>query len=123
MDTLYSFPSEIYLKRSKRVGHPESTIRYTSGTMITQVPMVTYYFYLLRCSDNSLYAGITTDVQRRLQEHNSSTKKRSKYVRSRQPVRLVYQEEYMSKSEALRREAEVKRWKKKEKEKLVMNNE
>jgi putative endonuclease len=81
--------------------------------------MSTYYFYLLRCRDNSLYAGITTDLARRLGEHNSTTGKGSKYVRSRQPAQLVYQEKFASKSKALKREVEVKRLHKTKKEQLV----
>lgn len=81
--------------------------------------MAVYYFYFLRCRDNSLYAGITSDVKRRLHEHNSMTSKGSKYVRSRQPAKLVYQEKLSSKSKALKREAEVKKWKKQRKETLI----
>ncbi|MBP6994356.1 GIY-YIG nuclease family protein [Candidatus Woesebacteria bacterium] len=81
--------------------------------------MATYYFYLIRCADNSLYAGITADLARRLLEHNSQSAKGSKYVRSRQPARLVYQEKFSSKSEALKRESEVKKWTKQEKEAFI----
>ncbi len=78
-----------------------------------------YFFYILRCSDNSLYCGITTDVDRRLKEHNSDNIKSAKYTRSRKPVVLVYQQKYPSIKEAMRREAEVKKWKKSKKELLV----
>jgi len=81
--------------------------------------MDTYYFYLVRCNDNSLYSGITKDITRRLQEHNSLTGKGSKYVRSRQPAKLVYHEKFESKSKALKREAKVKQWNKTQKEQLV----
>ncbi len=76
-----------------------------------------YYFYMLRCADNSLYCGITNDVQSRLKEHNAS--KGSKYVRSRLPATLAYAEEYTDISRALKREAEVKKWSKIRKEELV----
>lgn len=79
-----------------------------------------YYFYMLRCADNSLYCGITTDLQRRVEEHNSDTKKSAKYTRAKGPVELVYHETYEDKSAAMKREYEVKQWKKTEKEKLMM---
>lgn len=78
-----------------------------------------YYFYILRCVDRSLYCGITTDLERRVQEHNSATAKAAKYTRAKQPVILVYSEEYPSLSSALKREAEVKRWTKIRKERLI----
>jgi putative endonuclease len=81
--------------------------------------MSPYYFYLLRCRDNSLYSGITTDLTRRLQEHNSPGGKGSKYVHSRLPAELVYQEKLSSKSEALKREAEVKKWRRSKKLTLI----
>lgn len=80
---------------------------------------MTYFFYILRCSDNSLYCGITNDLERRLREHNSKTSKSAKYTRAKQPVLLVYKEELETMSSAMRREAEVKRWTKKKKEELV----
>ena len=82
---------------------------------------MSYFFYILRCSDNSLYCGITTDLARRVAEHNEKKGISSaKYTRSRRPVRLVYSEEYESMAEAMKREREVKRMKKEEKEKLVI---
>ena len=73
--------------------------------------------YMLRCSDGSLYTGITTDVDRRVKEHNSG--KGSKYVRSRRPAELVWREDAKSRSEALRREAAIKALSKADKERLV----
>jgi len=78
-----------------------------------------YFFYMLRCSDNSLYSGYTTNLKRRLKEHNLLTKKGSKYTRSRQPCELVYVEEFESLKEVLKREAEVKKMSKKNKEAIV----
>ncbi len=77
----------------------------------------TWYFYLARCRDDSLYAGITTDLKRRLVEHNEGTG--AKYTRSRQPVTLVWWERCGSKSAAAKREAEVKKWGKSRKERLL----
>lgn len=73
--------------------------------------------YMLRLSDGSLYTGITTDIERRLEEHREG--KGSKYVRSRLPCELVYEEEHEDRSSALKREAEIKDMRKAEKEKLV----
>lgn len=80
------------------------------------MPMA-YFFYILRCADNSLYCGITNDVQSRLKEHNQG--KGSKYVRSRLPATLAYTEEHADISSALKREADVKKWSKIRKEELV----
>ena len=79
-----------------------------------------YYFYILRCSDNSLYCGITTDLDRRVTEHNSRTFKGAKYTRAKGPVKLVYHEDFEDMSTALRREAEVKKWKNAQKEELIV---
>ena len=77
-----------------------------------------WFVYILRCSDGSLYTGITTDIERRVKEHNGA-KNGSKCSRSRLPVELVYQEEMPDRSRALKREAEIKHFSKKEKEDLV----
>lgn len=65
-----------------------------------------WYLYMLRCKDDTLYTGITTDVEKRLETHRSG--KGAKYTRGRAPLQLVYQETCGSHSEALRREREVK---------------
>ncbi len=66
-----------------------------------------YYIYLLECADHTYYCGYTNDIEKRLISHNSRTS-RSKYTRSRQPVTLVYYEKVSSKSQALKRELQVK---------------
>jgi putative endonuclease len=81
--------------------------------------MSDWYVYILRCADGSLYTGITTDVHRRLQEHNSKDGSAARYTRSRQPVQLVYQESAASRSEATRREMEIKAMDRTTKESLV----
>ena len=80
--------------------------------------MSDWFVYILRCADNSLYTGITTNLERRLDEHNA-TKSATRYTRARQPVTLVYQEFASSRSEASRREAQLKKLKKEEKEELI----
>ncbi len=67
-----------------------------------------YYVYILECADGTLYTGIATDLQRRLEEHNSSDKG-AKYTRSRRPVRLVYNEVFPDRSSASRREYAIKK--------------
>jgi putative endonuclease len=73
--------------------------------------------YLLRCSDGSLYTGITNDFPKRLKAHAAG--KASKYTRSRLPVKLVYSEPKRSKSAALKREAAIKKLRRAEKDSLV----
>jgi putative endonuclease len=65
--------------------------------------------YVLRCADGSLYTGITTDVSRRLAEHNGDGGVGARYTRSRRPVALVYAEAAGNRAEASRREAAIKR--------------
>ncbi len=74
-----------------------------------------WYVYILQCADNSLYTGITTDVKRRVSEHNHDNKLAAKYTRVRRPVKLVYQEELKSRSLATKREAEIKKLKREKK--------
>jgi len=73
--------------------------------------------YILRCGDGSLYTGISTDVERRLEEHRSG--KGAKYTRGRGPLELAYVEECTDKSAALRRELEIKALPREEKLKLT----
>ena len=65
-----------------------------------------WYLYILRCRDGSLYTGITTDVEKRLEAHQSG--KGAKYTRGRGPLELVYTEECVTHSQALKRELEIK---------------
>lgn len=73
--------------------------------------------YMLRCGDGTLYTGITTDVDRRLEEHR--TGKGAKYTRGRGPLEIAYQEECGDKSTALKRELEIKALTREEKLKLT----
>lgn len=79
-----------------------------------------YSFYLVRCADDSLYAGYCRDVTQRIATHNSG--KGAKYTRARLPVTLVYHENFRTQSKAMRREAEVKKWSRKEKLALIRSN-
>ena len=76
-----------------------------------------YYFYLARCADGSLYAGSCADLKEREDKHNSG--KGAKYTSGRLPIRFVYHELLPSRSQACKREAEVKRWAKPRKEELI----
>ena len=76
-----------------------------------------WYVYLLRCRDNTLYAGMTDNLPKRIQAHNEG--KGAKYTRGRGPVALVHYEELESRSAALKREAEIKRLNRTEKLRLI----
>lgn len=80
-----------------------------------------WYVYFLRCADNSLYAGITTSLERRVNEHNQCNKKGAKYTRVRRPVTLVYAEQQPDRQMASRKEYQLKQLSKVEKEQLVEN--
>src|SRR3989344_5760091 len=78
-----------------------------------------HYFYILRCSDNTLYCGMTKNLKNRLKEHNSNSAKGAKYLRGKKPVSIVYFEKYPDIKSAMGRELEVKKWPKVKKEALV----
>jgi putative endonuclease len=82
-------------------------------------PNSLWFVYMLRCADNSLYTGVTTDITRREKEHNSKTALAAKYTRTRQPVRMVYHEQVQNRSVACQREAAIKKLKKSHKEALI----
>ena len=67
-----------------------------------------YYVYIVECADKTLYTGVTTELERRVEEHNSS-EKGAKYTRTRRPVKLVYSEMYPDRSSASKREYEIKK--------------
>ena len=73
--------------------------------------------YILECADGTLYTGWTTDLERRLQAHNSG--RGARYTRGRRPVRLAYREEQSDRSAAQRREAAIRRLSRADKLKLV----
>jgi len=78
----------------------------------------TWFVYFLRCNDNSLYAGITTDINRRLHQHNN-TKLGAKYTRAKRPVTLAFIETASNKSTASKREYQLRKLTKSQKEQLV----
>ena len=78
-----------------------------------------YFVYVLKCSDNTLYTWITTDLEKRLKQHNGEIFGWAKYTKARQPVELIYFEKSKNRSEATKREIEIKKLKRKEKLDLV----
>ena len=79
--------------------------------------MSNWSVYIILCSDNTLYTGISNDIERRLRQH--LTQQGAKYFRGRQPEKLVYLEQGHDRSSASRREAEIKKLKRPEKEALI----
>lgn len=77
-----------------------------------------WFVYILRCSDNSLYTWVTTDLHRRVLEHNTS-EKAAKYTRMRRPVEIVYSLEFDTRIEACKEEYRIKQLSKTQKEKLI----
>ena len=76
-----------------------------------------HFVYILKCADGTLYTGWTTDVEKRVETHNSGNG--AKYTRARRPVELVYVEEYDDKIEAQRRERAIKKLTRAKKEELI----
>jgi len=79
--------------------------------------MGTHYVYVLECADGTLYTGYTTDIERRVDEHDSGAG--AKYTRGRTPVDLVHSEPYDTRSAAMAREYEIKQLTRAEKEQLI----
>lgn len=79
-----------------------------------------FFVYMLQCRDNSFYTGYTNDINKRLSVHNGG--KASKYTRTRLPVKIVYVEEFATKSEAMKREIEIKKLTRAKKEQLVQTS-
>ena len=82
---------------------------------------MTWKVYILQCADKTLYTGITTDIERRVEEHNSDNKKGARYTRVRRPVSLVYQESCENRSDASTREYQLKKLPRSKKLRLVLN--
>ncbi|MEK9628946.1 MAG: GIY-YIG nuclease family protein [Nitrospinota bacterium] len=80
-----------------------------------------WHLYLIRTRRGELYTGVTQDVERRFREHQEGGTKAAKYLRGKNPLELVFQKEIGSRSNALKAEAEIKKWSKDKKESLVKN--
>lgn len=81
-----------------------------------------YYVYILKCRDQTLYCGVAKNLEKRVKEHNGLLKGGAKYTRGRRPVTLVYSESFETLSEALKKEAFIKRLKRSKKWDLVRFN-
>lgn len=77
------------------------------------------YTYMVQCSDGTLYIGWTNDLKKRLEKHNAG--KGARYTRGRLPVKLVYYEVFATKSEAMKREAQIKKLSRKQKLLFIIN--
>jgi len=80
-----------------------------------------YYVYILRCSDNTFYTGITTDVDRRIKEHNGELPRGAKYTAARSPFSLVYSAYFLNRSSACIEESRIKKFTRTDKENLIKN--
>ena len=80
-----------------------------------------WYVYILKCEDGSLYTGFTNNPDRRLVKHKSA--QGAKYTRSRKPVELLHIEEFENKKDALKREREIKGWRREEKLNLIQSSQ
>ena len=80
-------------------------------------PKTKWHLYLVRCADDTIYTGISSDVQSRIDKHNSG--RGAKYTQARLPVRLIYSESQPNRISAMKREIEVKKWGRKRKENLA----
>ena len=80
-----------------------------------------WYTYILQCADGSFYTGITTDINRRLRQHNGDLVGGAKYTMARRPVEIVFSEECASRSLASKREYEIKQLSRTQKMKLINN--
>ena len=78
-----------------------------------------YFLYILQCADQTLYTGITTDLDRRIKEHNSS-KLGAKYTKIRRPLKLVYSQQFTDRSEASKEESRIKKLSRQQKINLLI---
>ncbi len=78
-----------------------------------------YFIYILRTSSNTLYIGQTNDLEKRIKEHKNKSSKSAKYIRYFSSFELVHNEKHSTRSEAMRREAQLKKWSRDKKEALI----
>lgn len=81
-----------------------------------------YYVYILRTSSDTLYTGQTSNLGKRLKEHQSKSGRSAKYVRYFNSVKLVYSEKHKTRKESMQREIQLKKWAKAKKEALIAGN-
>jgi len=118
---LYCFSTERFFLAHHGPEQAHSTTLRARRRAILQLTKVTmWYVYIIRCRDGSLYTGSTTDISRRIKEHNSG--KGGSYTRIRQPVKLLYKEIWPSRSKAQARETQIKGWAKRKKLALIYHD-
>jgi len=78
-----------------------------------------WFVYILLCSDDTFYTWVTTDIDRRVRQHNWEIVWWAKYTRNRKPVQIIYKEVFKSRSEACKEESRIKKLTRFEKEKLI----
>ena len=84
--------------------------------------MNVWYVYIVRCADDTFYAGMTNDVERRIGEHNGDGRLGAKYTRARRPVKLEYQQQFETRSAACKFEWHIKKLNRKQKERLIQDS-
>lgn len=87
--------------------------------MMNMMNNIMYYLYLLQCENDTIYTGITTDLERRFVEHKSGTGKGANYTRAFKPIKILYTEEFQNRSDASKRESEIKKMTRSQKLELV----
>tara|TARA_Y100000768_G_C23514950_1_gene467703 strand:- start:237 stop:527 length:291 start_codon:yes stop_codon:yes gene_type:complete len=83
--------------------------------------MKQYHVYILQCSDDSFYTGITNNIDKRIEEHNSEDYPKS-YVHKRRPVQLVWYASFTNPQAAINKEKQIKRWSRAKKQALIEEN-
>jgi len=78
-----------------------------------------WFVYILRCADDTLYTGVTTDISRRARQHNGELVGGAKYTRVRRPVQIVFYSEHIDRSEACKEESRIKCLSREEKLKMI----
>ncbi len=113
------FQPVIITVRNCRISAAPHFRRIPVGKEAVSVEKKTWSVYMVKCADGSLYTGITTNVDQRIEDHNSNNRRAAKYTKGRRPVILVYREDVNTRSQAARREQEIKRLTKRQKETLI----
>ncbi len=108
-------------KCSREIKKGKFINRHLERSREIETKMKSYYVYIVRCNDNSLYTGITNDVNRRISEHNDGLIKTS-YTYSRRPVELLYNQEFSDPDQAILFEKKIKKWSSLKKEALIEGN-
>ena len=96
--------------------------KYAKKFLMLDISKKNWFVYLLECGDQTLYCGITNNIENRLKQHRGEIIGGAKYTRSRAPLKLVYQEQIETRSMALKREILIKKMSRREKLELIKNN-